>query len=173
MSVLGILWQWIKMCMFLAYEPEWIFNIILKKWSRYIPWSYLLQRCMSSLRVLSQGPSLYYIWGENPKRMERDLAILFHNTIRFLFWFGRDWSRQDRCCFVLACKEYQQSAWAGLGLHSTSFISINLRVILVKVWGLWGHWKSTLKPQPRYIPAGLAPRVEFLNFCPALSPIYT
>lgn len=60
---------------------------------------------------------------------ERDLVTLFYNTIRFLFGFREDWPRQGRYWFVLACKEYKQSAWAGSSPDLRSFIFANLTAI--------------------------------------------
>lgn len=70
MSVLGILWQWIKMCMLLvlAYESEWIFNIVLKKWSGYISWSYLFQRYIPILRAMSQTLPKFAKFGGKSKK---------------------------------------------------------------------------------------------------------
>lgn len=156
MSVLGSLWQWIKMCMLvLAYESEWIFKIALKNEVDNL-WKLFISKIDAKFKNFVPNPPLHAkvlgkIWKE---WNERDLAILFHNTIRFLFWCGRGWSRQGRCWFVLACKEYQQSAWAGSGLDLSSFISVNLMVICIKVTGAVGAVKSTLKPQLLYIPAG-------------------
>lgn len=95
---------------------------------------------------------------------ERDPAILFQNTIRFLFWLvktglGKEGPGLHRHT------EQRCTTQAGSASGVCSFIFAN---VTIKVPGAMGNTTPTL--QPLYLSAGLASGLEFLHFCPALSP---